>query len=283
LGKEYRITSISPREFTVEIDGPAAALREVRGNILTPRLEFSGRSLEDGRQNFPITNTVLGLEPDMRIESINPASVEDISVQIGKEVTAELFVVPPTPVDVPEGVEPTISLEQGKVMVRGPESTVAELASHKQLSFAPLSLAGAAVDIAKPETVRLRLEAIAPDTVKVSEVYALVTFKPIDGEKRQVSLPIHFLVDAEFLVKHRVALSQQQVVVTMRGPKNLLEGLAPDHVSAYVNLRRPLELNQAREVPVEFVAPLWLTVEPTTVRVTLSLAPTVAPSSLDAP
>ena len=283
LGKEYRISSISPREFTVEIDGPASALREVRGNILTPRLEISGRALEDGRQNFPITNAVLGLEPGMRIESINPASVEDISVQVGKESTAELFVVPPTPVDVPEGVEPTISLEQGKVTIRGPENTIAELASHKHLAFAPMSLAGAPVAIAKAETIRLLLEPIVPDTVKVSEVYALVTLKPIDGEKRQVSLPVQFLVDPEFLAKHRVGLSQQQVVVTMRGPKNLLDGLPPDHVTAYVNLRRPLELNQARELPVEFVAPIWLTVEPTTIRVTLSLAPTVAPSSLDGP
>jgi len=283
LGKEYRISSISPREFTVEVDGPDSALRDMRGTILTPRLEFSARALADSRQNFPITNAVLGLDPEMRIESINPASVEDISVQIGREVTAELFVVAPTPVDVPEGVEPTISLEQGKVTVSGPESAIAELASQKHLAFAPLSLAGAAVDIAKPETVRLRLEPIVPDSIKVSDVFALVTLKPIDGEKRQVSLPVLFLVDPEFLAKHRVGLSQQQVVVRMRGPKNLLDNLSPDQVTAYVNLRRPLELNQARELPVEFVAPIWLTVEPTTVRVTLSLAPAVAPSSLDAP
>jgi hypothetical protein len=71
--------------------------------------------------------------------------------------------------------------------------------------------------------------------------------------------------------------------VTVRGPRNLLAALQGDQVTAYVNLLRPLELNQAREVPVELVAPPWLTAEPTTVRVTLSLAPTAAPPPLDAP
>lgn len=276
LGDEYRITGVTPREFTVEIDGPAAVLGALRGDVLTPRLEVRGKALEDGRQNFPITNEVLGLEADLRIEAINPASVEEISVRFSKVVSAELFVEPPMPIDVPEGLEPAISLEQATVSVSGPESTISELVGRKRLSFSPISLAGAASDLTKPEVRRIRLKPIVGSGVEVSEVYALVTIKPIDGVKRQLSLPIQLLAAPEFLARQRVELSQQQVVMTVRGPRNLLDALKPEQLTAYVDLRRPLELNQTREIAVELVAPPWLTAEPTTVRVTTFLAPAPA-------
>lgn len=281
LGDEYRIASVTPREFTVEIDGPSAALRDLRGDVLTPRLEISARALEEGRQSFPITNAVLGLEPDLRIEGINPASVEDIAVAFGRVVTAELIVDLPNLVDVPPGLEPSISLEEGTVTVSGPEVAIQELVQRKRLPFAPVPLSGVDPMLAKPWTMRRALTPIVPPSVQASPVYANVTLKPLDGVKSQISVPVQLLAPPDFLAKHRVELSQQQVVVTVRGPSNLLAALKPEDLIAYVNLRRPLELNQAKEIPVELVAPPWLTAEPAAVRVTLSVAPTVAPSTLE--
>lgn len=284
LGEEYRITGIIPTEFTVEVDGPAAALRSLRGDSLVPRLEVSGRALGDGRQSFPITNSVLGLDPDLRIEGINPASVEDITVHFGKVVSAELYVDPPMLVDVPDGLETSISLEQATVTVSGPESAVVELSARRRLPFAPISLAGVVAGISKPETQRFRLRPIAPASVEVGEVHALVTLKPVEGVRSQLSLPVQLMAPPEFLAKHRVDLSQQQVVLTVRGPRNLLDTLQPEQLTAYVNLRRALELNQPKELPVELVAPPWLTADPASVRVTLSLAPVAPPPGvLDTP
>jgi YbbR domain-containing protein len=271
LPEGARISGIEPHVFSVEIDGPMTVVQGLRPDAIAPRLEIVGGAIDQGRQDFPITNEVLGLPAEIRIQRVNPAR-DAITVTLGKVVETDMLVDPPRVVDVPGGLEPSLSLEEGRVVVTGPQDVISEmLRQHPRLRFLPVSLASANASIERAEPLRLRLVPDAPPSVEVPPVYARVTLKPVDGQRQQVGLAVHLLATPDFLAKHRVELSQPQVVVTVRGPRNLLAALTPESLAAYVNLRRPLELNQPQEVPVEVLGPAWLTADPVAVRVTVSL------------
>jgi len=283
-----RIAEITPREFTVEVDGPMTVLQELRSDAILPRLELAGRALDEGRQDFPITNQVLGLPADVRIQRINPTSVDAIRVTLGRVVQRDLLVEPPELEHVPPGLAANLTLGESRVQITGPLNAVADLvARHPRLRFLPVSLADVDPLNDKPTTLRLALKADAPAAIEVPPVFAEVTLRPVDAVRQQVGLPVHLLAAPDFLAKHRVELSQPQVVVSVRGPRNLLAALKPETLSAYVNLRRTLELNQPQELPVEVLGPPWLSADPVVVRVTVSVLvpkaadPIVAP--LDGP
>lgn len=280
-----RVVRVEPgAEFTVEVDGPLTVLRDLRSAVLTPRLELDARAVAEGRQQFPITSQVLGLPADVRVQRVLPAT-DAITVTVDRVVTAQMLVDPPPVVKVPEGFEPALAVEDGRANVTGPQVAVAEVAKLRRLPFKPVSMEHANTQVARPQTIRLRLEPDLAAPVEVSPVWAVVTLKPIDAVRQKIDLPLHLLAPPDFLRKHRVELGQPQVVVSVRGPRSLIAGLTPDSLTAFVNLRRPLELNQPQEVPVEVLAPAWATVDPVTVRLTITVrteaAPAPAPSPLE--
>ena len=267
-----RIAEITPREFTVEVDGPMTVLQELRSDPILPRLELAGRALDEGRQDFPITNQVLGLPADVRIQRINPTSVDAITVTLGRVVEKDMLVEAPELEHVPAGLAPNLNLEEGRVLITGPENAVKDLLiRHPRLRFLPVSLKDANPLIDKPEPLRVTLVPDVPASITVPPVHAVIILKPVDAVRLQVGLAVHLLAAPDFLAKHRIQLSQPQVVMTVRGPRNLLANLTPESLAAYVNLRRPLELNQPQEVPVELLGPPWLTADPVALRVTVSL------------
>lgn len=273
LPASARLAEIGPREFTVDVDGPMTVLRELRADPIVPRLELAAGALSDGRQAFPITNQVLGLPADVRILRVNPSSVEAITVTLGRVVSKEMLVEAPELEDVPPGLAPKLNLEESRVEITGPQNAITQLlARHPRLRFLPVSLADANPLIARAEPLRIRLTPDVPPSITVPPLHALITLVPVDAVRDRLSLAVHLLATPDFLAKHQVELSQPQVVVSVRGPSNLLQGLVPGTVAAYVDLRRPLELNQPQEVPVQVIGPPWLSADPVALRVTVSLA-----------
>ncbi len=59
------------------------------------------------------------------------------------------------------------------------------------------------------------------------------------------------------------------MVLTLRGPENLLAALAPEKdLAAFVRLPAEMDLDAPATVPVELLAPAWLTADPVAVKVT---------------
>ena len=276
-----RIAEITPREFTVEVDGPMIVLQELRSDPILPRLDLAGGALDEGRQDFPITNQVLGLPADVRIQRINPSSVTAITVTLGRVIEKEMLVEAPELEHVPAGLAPNLNLEESRLLITGPENALKDLlARHPRLRFLPVSLKDANPLIDQPTSLRVTLVPDVPASITVPPVHAVIVLKPVDAVRQQVGLPVHLLAQPDFLAKHQVQLSQPQVVMTVRGPRNLIATLTPATVAAYVDLRRPLELNQPQEVTVEILGPPWLTADPVTLRVTISL---IVPRTNEAP
>jgi len=198
----------------------------------------------------------------------------------GKVVEKDVLVEAPELANVPPGLAPNLNLEESRVLITGPQNALADLlARHPRLRFLPVSLADADPLIDKAQPLRVKLVPDVPSSITVPVVHALITLKPIDAVRQQVGLPVHLLAAPDFLAKHRIELSQPQVVMAVRGPRNLLANLKPESLAAYVNLRRPLELNQPQEVPVELIGPAWITADPVALRVTIALAVPTAPAA----
>ncbi len=276
LPADYRIDTITPREFEIEVDGPMNVLGRLEKRALTPRLEISATALAAGKQTFPITNQVLGIDGDARIQRTTPEGVarEGITVTFGKIAIRDLWVEPPQLIDVPAGIEPALALEEGRARVEGPLSALDEIERRGgKVRFEPVSLARIGTQIDKAETRRIELSPTLPPSLRLAkQAFAQLMLKPIDAPRQLVSLPLHVLAPPDFNRRYQVELGQQQVVMAVRGPRDLMAGLGSDSLTAYVNLRRSFDLNKTEEVPVGLLAPPWVTWEPTSVRVTVSLA-----------
>ncbi len=276
LPSYYRIDTISPAEFEIEVDGPMNVLGRLERRALTPRLEINTAALAAGKQTFSITNQVLGLDGDARIQRTTPEGVarDGITVTFGKIEIRDLWVEPPQLINVPAGIEPALSLEEGRARVEGPLSALDEIERRGgKVRFEPVSLAGIGTQIDKPDTRRIPLMPALPPSLRLAKpAFAQLTLKPLDAPRQLVSLPLHILAPPDFNRRYQVELGQQQVVMAVRGPRNLMAGLGSDSLTAYVNLQRSFDLNKTDEVPVGLLAPPWVTWEPTSVRVTISLA-----------
>ncbi|MBA3684195.1 MAG: hypothetical protein H0W72_03025 [Planctomycetes bacterium] len=276
LPPEYRISSIAPGEFEIVVDGPMNVLARLEKRGLAPRLEISTTALQANKQVFPITNQVLGLDGDARIQRTTPDTVarDGITVTFGKIAIVDIWVEPPQLIDVPPGIEPSLALEEGQARVEGPLGALDEIDRHGgKVRFQPVSLGRFDTQIEKPETRRIQLTPALPTSLRLAKpAYAQLTLKPLDAPRQLVSLPLHVLVPPDFHRRFQVELGQQQVVMAVRGPRNLMAGLGPDSLTAYVNLRRSFDLNKTEEVAVSLLAPPWVTWEPSAVRVTVSLA-----------
>lgn len=276
LPADYQVASISPAEFTVDVDGPSTVMSGLRRDNVTPVLQVSAAALAQGRQEFPITNRVLGLEADISVRRVRPENVNAITLVFGKVVREMLAVEVPQLAEAIPGVEPTIALDRTAVTVSGPSAAIEQLrAAGTRVRFRPIRLPGASplIERATPESVDLQPEPLPGGVTVVDRVTATVRLKPIAGTRQAVVLQVHVLAPPGFTDKFRIELSQPQVSVTLRGPLNLLNALQADEdVTAYINVRRLVEPIVYENVPVYLLGPAWLTHDPVAIRATLTLA-----------
>jgi len=266
LPSGHRVASISPREFSIELSGPASVLRGIRDGSIHPRLELSTRALQEGMQTFALTPTHLGIDAEVFILGTNPATIEAITVTIGRVVTEHFWVEPPSLLDVPVGIKVEIALDRDQVEVTGAIQALAELrARNPRLQFNPITLTGIDASVTTTNVFTAPLRPLVPEGVKVGDVVAHITLTAVETRQRQIAVPIQLLSPANVWSRYTVQLAQSQVLVNVRGPAHLIDALDPASVLAYVDLRTIGELDRQREVPVLFVGPSWLRIEPANV------------------
>lgn len=279
LPEGWAVIDIEPRAFAATVSGHLSAVNQAKDNEVVPKLVVSAEALDKGYQLFsPITNSMLGLDADTRIQRINPESVTGITVRFARMVDENVPVEIPRLKDVPPGLETTIALDHTQVLVRGPHNEIEALRGQK-IRFQPVSLAGVDPTIHQPITEKLQLIPLPVTVTMQEQVMATITVKPVIASRRVISVPIHFLTPKDFFRKYDLELSQGQITMTVNGPENLLNALRPEEdVSAFINLRRALEPNVTVELPVNLLAPAWLSYDATTVRVTATLARNSGPA-----
>lgn len=269
LPAEWQITSIEPRQFTLLVSTPANLERTFRTDVLVPRLEVSARELlKNHRQEFSIGNRMLGLDDDIRIAFESDAR-RTITVTFDQVEDGYLPVETPRLEHVPPGLESTVVLDRTRVKVSGPRTRLDELRQKgHRIQFLPVSL-----EDADPMQIGQRDEKLSlkdqEQMVRVLEdVKATITLRPKRGQPRTVTIPVSMLAGPEIWQRGRIELNPPQVTLTLRGPENLLAALKPeDDLIAYVNLRRVFGPEALSEVPVQLIAPSWLSWDPVTVQV----------------
>jgi hypothetical protein len=103
----------------------------------------------------------------------------------------------------------------------------------------------------------------------VGGITATVTIAPIQAVAKELSAPVEILADKELLRSVDIGIAPPRVLLTVRGPANLVGRLTPTDVTAYVRLPADVTPGQGIELPVQVVAPSGMTIETGTVTVTV--------------
>ncbi len=258
LPGDYQITEITPREFRVDIDGPSTLLGDLALDV-QPALVIAADALAQGQQTFPITERVLGLPGDVRLQRINPENLREIRVAFGRIVEGQAGLLEPTLVEVPKGLDVTVSVKQGLVRLRGPQAVVDEYTRTdpppRRIGFEPLRLASIDPATAAPTAFEVELTPRPPATVAVlGAVEATVTVIPRLSAHKLETVPVKLLVPHDFHERYRVELSASQVSIGVHGPQNLLRELQPGDLTVYLALPRDIEPDVPKEGKLTIVS-----------------------------
>lgn len=265
----YQVTRIEPREFTVHVSTPTNLEGTFRTDGLVPRLVVDADELDKGRQEFPLGNRALGLHDDIRIV-FDIDTPRFITVAWDRVEDGYLPVEPPRLDKVPAGLEATIALDRTRIKVSGARSRMEELRQEgHRVRFMPIALDDVDPHQAGSREERLVLKDQDPLVRTTEDVHATITLRPRAGAPRIVSLPLAVLVPQEMVGSGRLQLEPERVVLTLRGPENLLSALAPEKdLAVFVRLRQQPDFDATVELPVELLAPPWLSADPVLVKVT---------------
>src|SRR3954463_4754446 len=158
LPADYQVTAITPTDFRVDVDGPSSLIADLPSDTLEPALVISADALGRGQQTFAITQRVLGLPADVRVQRVQPENVEGITVSFGRIIVDHLPIDPPELIDEPPGIDVKFDFDKNQVRVRGPEKVIADRrARGERARLEPVSLRTVDHQLAEPTTLRLQL------------------------------------------------------------------------------------------------------------------------------
>lgn len=265
----YQVTRIEPRDFTLLVSTPTNLEGTFRTDGLVPRLVVSADALDKGSQEFPVGNRTLGLHDDIRI-LYSTDTPRDIAVTWDRVEEGHLPVEPPILTRLPAGLEATVVLDRTFVRVSGARSRLEQLRKDgHRVRFLPINLDDVDPLLTGTREERLVLQEQDPLVRTIEDVRATITLRPKAGQSRTVSLPVAVLAPQELLAGDRLVMEPERVVLTLRGPANLIAGLAPEKdLTAFIHLRQLPEADGAVTVPVELRAPAWVVWDAATVQVT---------------
>lgn len=271
LDGRFQAVGVEPAEFTAVLSVPSARLEGFRADTLAPHLEVpAGRAIE-GAVTFPITSRTLGLDGDVRLVRTEPEHLRTITVTLGTVAEDLLPVEVPAVASLPPGIEPVLRLDRTRVRVRAANQVLdRERAARRPVRFAPINLGDIDPRQAREREERVVLAPLPAPYAVLEPVTAVVLLRPVVEAKQVLSLPVHLLLPRELLGRAQIEVGQAQVAVTVRGPQNLLRAMAPDDLTAFVNLRRLPEAGVPQEVPVSVLGPPWAVCDPVSVRVSVA-------------
>lgn len=255
-----------PETVKVRVRGSARLVQMVSDEEIPP-VTLDLREAEDGR--YDLEGAPFRVPPGLEVVSVIPSTVD---LRFEERITRQVPVVPVLSGEVAEGhhVKDPIPVEPAEVTLSGPASEVVDIT---EVHTTPMILGGLGPG---QHPRRIRLEA-PPEHSRYTgddQVEVTVIVEPDVTERVFPRVPVE-------VRGTELASSAETVNVTLRGPPSALEGLERERVTAFVQLGEDASQPGAyrAEVQLEGVEPpLEATLEPTTVIVELTRAPTPPPA-----
>lgn len=273
--EHYVVTRVTPTaDIELRVSGPRTIIEKMEKEIPL-RLQLVEELIREGKQIFPVSNRLLGLDPSINIVSARPR--DDIVVHVSRIKFKNISLDPNIIInDYPDSLMPAIiQLDKTGLEVSGAEDVI------NSLEFLPIDPLSFSTWNLKEEDVVLEMKQIVPVAVKPphgvrltdkGSVYATIIIKPKQSHIDK-KLPVQIQAPVSFQEKYRVKLAKPIVVVTVHGPERLLKGLQKDQLIVYVKLDALMfsEGPTKKGVPVYVDGPSWLTPSPTTITVSAYL------------
>lgn len=274
LPGDYQVVGITPREFKVQLSVPTSRLPDLESETVTPRLELRPEQLPLETASWPLTSQLLRLPNDIRIIATEPIDIREVTVQLDRVTEGSLPVELPHLAGLPAGLEASVTLDVTKVRVATGGDTLHLLVrDHEKIRFQDIDLRTIDPGLAAEHQEKLVLTPLpatqeAPYRV-LDSVTATVSIHPMLTTTRKLSAPIQVLSSRDLLHSVEVTLTPPQAALTIHGPENLLKDLKPEALTVFVRLADDLTPETSHELPVEFLAPPGLMIDPAQVRVLL--------------
>ncbi len=275
LPGDYQVVSITPREFKVQLSVPTSRLSDLESETVTPRLELRPEQLPLETASWPLTSQLLRLPNDIRIIATEPIDIREVTVQLDRVTEGSLPVELPHLAGLPAGLEANVTLDVTKVRVATGGDTLHLLVrDHEKIRFQDIDLRTIDRGIAAEHKEKLVLTPLPPSQEApyrvLDSVTATVSIHPLLTSTRELlSAPIQVLSSRDLLRSVEVTLSPPQAALTIHGPENLLKDLKLEALTVFVRLADNLTLETSHELPVEFLVPPGLMIDPAQVRVLL--------------
>lgn len=242
----------------VRVRGAATALGQLRSGDLVVVVDLS--TARAGRRIFHLTPEQVTAPTGIRVQQVAPAT---INLTFETSISKTVPVVPAVEGNPAPGyVVGHVLASPPSVDVVGPESVMTRLV---RATTEPVSLNGASGRVRDTVTIGLSETTARLRSPQSAVVTVDILPAPIERVVSQVSVVLRGAGRGS-----RVAASPKQVMVTARGPGNVVRNLAPQAIPAYVDLTG---LERGRyNLPVRFDATGDYTitaVEPQHVRVTI--------------
>ena len=276
LPADYQVVGITPREFKVQLSVPSSRLSDLEATAIVPRLDIRPEHLAAREAMWPLTSFLLQLPNDIRIESTEPPDVREISLRLDRVVEGTLAVELPHLAGLEAGLDASIKLDTTLARIAAGGDVLEMLhRDHERIRFQDVDLRSIPASLTAERQERLVLTPLAPAQETPYQVLdalrATITVRPIMGIARELSAPVKLLAGKDLLRSVEVTLTPPRVALTVRGPENQLAALTSEAITAFVRLPDDVAPDAAaHDLPVEVLAPGWLVVEPTTVRVAIS-------------
>ncbi len=277
LPSDYQVVNITPREFKVQLSVPTSRLTDLESEAVAPRLELRPEQLVAESASWPLTSHLLRLPNDIRIIATEPADIREVTVQLDRVTEGSLPVEVPHLVGLPAGLEASISLDVTMTRITTGGDTLDLLSrDHERIRFQDVDLRAIDPGLASERQEKLVLIPLpAPQETHyhvLGSVTATITIHPLLSMTREMSAPIQVLGGRDLLRSVEVILTPPRAALTVRGPENLLKDLKPESLTAFVRLADDLTPEANHDLPLEFLSPSWLAIDPVQVRVLLTPA-----------
>ncbi len=249
------LVDIPPPTVDVRVRGASGLLSHLAAGDIVAVLDMA--SVRPGRRLFPLTPDRVRGPSGVEVGQVSPST---IALEFERSETRSVRVVPPIDGQPAQGYEvQAVTSQPDAAEVMGPATLLRQL---NRVVTEPVSVAGATRSVR--ETVTMGVAAPGLRLKTPGRASVTVTIGPVPVQRTISGVSVR-LLNAP---RRAAAATPASVAIDVKGPKELIEGLAPEALDASVDLAglRPGRYNlQVRVSPPERVE--VLRVDPGTVNV----------------
>ena len=217
-----------PDSMTLKVEGPRAAVRRLKGDVVA-RADLSRKGVGEHRVQMAVL-PIQNVPDDILILDVSP---EELVVRLDERLERHMG-VDPVVVGVPArgyAVE-QVRVEPKVVAVTGPRVVLEGLHSVPSVPIDVSEISGT--------TVEIEVSLVLPRGVKLVEEWAgtgTVTLRNLNAVRNLAAVPVHVWQNHEW----RPIDSQSTIAVSLEGPSDVLREIDLTEITVFVHLPKDLE------------------------------------------